>query len=653
MTLAPTRIILLGRIAIEGGGAESAAAALAGRRSEIVFAYLAVAHGRSVSRDELADALWPELLPDTWNAALRGVLSDVRRFLERAGLSPAQTLVTEQGRLRLQLPPGTVVDIDEAHAALADARERAGDGDHAGAARSAGRAAEAAALPFLSFHGEGWAGDVRADLDRLHIDGLALQAESLAQAGDPRAALAAADRLVRADPFLEAAHRLRISLLGATGDRAGALKAYERCKTVLAAELGIAPSPETEAALRAAVQGTQTPRGSEPAGPPAPAWAAASRHGNLSVLVVEDHDFQRRTTLALLRGLGVEQLTEASDGTAALALLDHATPPDVIVCDVDMPGMDGVEFIRNVGERQLASAVIFASGLDERVLQTVRAASEGYGLQVLGAVGKPLTAAALERLLTAYRPASSTTERAGRPEAAIAALSASLAAGTLEVRMEPVVDLGAGRVTGFRVLVPGPFADDLAAAADAAGLGRPLAQWLVGRAATAGFGLGLDAFVELSPGLLRDVGLADGLAAISSERIVLVADAAALTAQSSAAMLDVIARLRVKGFGLCVDGFREGALERLPLTQVQLPAALVATAARSGDVSPLQPAVDASRRFGVPLLGHCATSGEFDVLLQLGCSLAHGPYLAEAVDAGELAQIARGWTAPPVVGRHG
>ena len=47
-----------------------------------------------MSRDELADALWPELLPDSWAPALRGVVSDVRRFLVNAGLDPAEALLT-------------------------------------------------------------------------------------------------------------------------------------------------------------------------------------------------------------------------------------------------------------------------------------------------------------------------------------------------------------------------------------------------------------------------------------------------------------------------------------------------------------------------------------------------------------------------------
>jgi len=63
----------------------------------------------------------------------------------------------------------------------------------------------------------------------------------------------------------------------------------------------------------------------------------------LRVMVVEDHGFQRRMALRLLAEIGVESVQEAADGGAALALLEAAaSPPDVVLVDLDMPGMDGI-----------------------------------------------------------------------------------------------------------------------------------------------------------------------------------------------------------------------------------------------------------------------------------------------------------------------
>jgi DNA-binding SARP family transcriptional activator/CheY-like chemotaxis protein len=629
-------IVLLGRLAIERGDAASVDAAPAGRRAQVVFAYLAAEHHRGVGRDELADELWPDALPDTWNAALRGVLSDVRRLLERAGLDAAETLLSEQGCLRLALPGDASVDLDDARAALARADERLAAGDAPAAASAAGQAADQGALPFLPHHEGRWADRIRSELDELHIRALEIQARALAEAGEARAAVAAADRLVRADPFSEPAHRLRIELLGRAGDRAGALKAYEHCRSLLRAELGMAPSAEIEATLRRVLD--------RPAAPVAA--PSAPRFGGYSVLVVEDHDFQRRTTLMLLRGLGVETLQEAADGTAALALLEGSAAPDVIVCDIDMPGMDGVEFIRHVAERRLASAVAIASGLDARLLETVRAASEGYGLQVLGAIGKPLTASALERLLTAYRrPAPA---RVSAVDGTAAALAAALDDGTLAALFEPIVDLALGSVAGVRVTPHWPASGDVPAATDAGRLARRLTEHLLRRVRDEIGDLDVDAWVTLPPSLLADVSLADALAAIKRDRVVLIADASALARRDNPAALDLLARLRVKGYGLCVEAFEAGkpSHARLPLTHAELPAHLVPAAAATGEHAQLAQALEAVRALGAPVVAQCATAAEFELLLQLGCSFARGPFLGDPVPAAQLADRIRDWATP-------
>ena len=83
----------------------------------------------------------------------------------------------------------------------------------------------------------------------------------------------------------------------------------------------------------------------------------------LSILVVEDVDDAREFTRALLEQLGADVLT-ARDGLEALAALDHGQP-DVVLCDLWMPRMDGFEFIRTLHLRHDVKwpPVIAVSGL--------------------------------------------------------------------------------------------------------------------------------------------------------------------------------------------------------------------------------------------------------------------------------------------------
>ena len=120
---------------------------------------------------------------------------------------------------------------------------------------------------------------------------------------------------------------------------------------------------------------------------------------DLRVMVVEDHGFQRRMALRLLVEAGVGATSEAADGAEALELLRTlAHPPDVLLVDLDMPGMDGVEFIGHVAQHRLARAIALVSALDSAVLNTVQTMARAYGMRVLGGIEKPLTSGKLHAL---------------------------------------------------------------------------------------------------------------------------------------------------------------------------------------------------------------------------------------------------------------
>src|SRR5690606_12830608 len=124
--------------------------------------------------------------------------------------------------------------------------------------------------------------------------------------------------------------------------------------------------------------------------------------GELKVLVVEDHGFQRRMALRMLAEVGVEQALEAADGAAALGVL-HGMPalPDIVLVDLDMPGMDGVEFIGHIAERRLAKGVALVSAMDQGLLNAVQSMARAHGLRVLGSIEKPLSLAKLRTLFEA------------------------------------------------------------------------------------------------------------------------------------------------------------------------------------------------------------------------------------------------------------
>ena len=90
-----------------------------------------------------------------------------------------------------------------------------------------------------------------------------------------------------------------------------------------------------------------------------------------SVLVIDDDAFTRTTTVHALRKIGAVATYEAANGAEALTLLGRQTTVDVIICDLNMPEVDGVETLRRLAEHNRDARIILASGADSRVLRSV------------------------------------------------------------------------------------------------------------------------------------------------------------------------------------------------------------------------------------------------------------------------------------------
>ncbi|MET0684338.1 MAG: EAL domain-containing protein [Solirubrobacteraceae bacterium] len=652
------RIALLGRVGIDQDGRPSGRG-LPGRRAELVFAYLAAEHDRAVSRDALADALWPYALPDTWAAALRGVVTEVRRFLEDAGLDPADVLVSANGGYELRLPPGVRVDLDEARAAFRHARERLAADAPAEAAERAERAAALARRPFLPQHEGDWVDGVRDELASLHVRALELEARAHALAGDRDGTADATERLVRAEPYSETLHQLRIRLLGELGDRAAAAAAYEHCRAVLSAELGRAPSAETDAVLRAALAH---------APPAAPEPGGLTR---LTVLVVEEHEFQRRTAVGLLHGLGVVRIEEAADGSEALGVITRTGPPDVIVCDVATPGLDAVELIRHVAEHALGSGLIVMTAADTGVMSAIEVLAEAYGVRFLGAIEKPVTARRLAELIAGHERAAAAAAAHG--DAATAdEIAAALDAGRLGARFRPMADLATGTVdvvtavpgwhdgTGgwtAAELLPGVLGSAAGLAGRLADHGLGLACALATRSRAEGRGLAVT--VPLPARALEDPALADRFAAIAqahgAEPRALVCNVGDWALRRDTRELAALTRLRIRGFGVVLEHFGTGPasaeqLARTPLTGLKIDAGLVAgAAARPDRAAAVEQALELARAVRLPAAAAgCDGPAEFDLLLQLGCRFAEGAFIAAPLDGDGVVAWAAGWQPPSV-----
>lgn len=266
------RVFLAGRVAVEANGHVIDETRFPGRQGRLLFAYLVAEQGRAVPRDELADALWGETPPATWEKALTVVVSKVRAVLADSGLDATAALTGAHACYRLDLPDSTWVDVVAAATAARLGEEALSAGDLTKARKEATAAALLAEQPFLPGDDGSWVEARRRELGEVRVRALSVLAEACLQSGDPADAATWAEQVVGLEPFRESGYRRLMEGHAAAGNRAEALRVYERCRRLLADELGAFPSPETEAAYRKLLEVPPTVKSppATPAAPPAP-----------------------------------------------------------------------------------------------------------------------------------------------------------------------------------------------------------------------------------------------------------------------------------------------------------------------------------------------------------------------------------------------
>lgn len=379
------------------------------------------------------------------------------------------------------------------------------------------------------------------------------------------------------------------------------------------------------------------------------------------VLVVDDSEVQRIFTTKLLRQMGVERVAEAGNGYAALSRLYALDPsPAVLIVDLEMPMMDGVELIQQMARTSYRPSLIIASGRETALIDSVASMSEAMNLPLLGVVYKPFTAERLRELLCKVCEAPPVPAEPARDESSITAqdIELALAAGFIRPYFQPKVDLATGDMQGVealarwiepgkRIVPPNEFVPVAEASGQMRALTLVMLQQCIGvlkewalhqRPWTMA--------INLSPATLSDMLLAD--------TIIRMVEAAQLETQkivfevTESTMTDIVAtgallRLRLRGFGLSIDDYGTGfssmqQLSRLPFSELKLDRSLVNGAhARSNLRTILESAIDMAQRLGLKTVAEgVETWDDWRLLQSLGCNLAQGYLIAKPAPAEAL-----------------
>jgi EAL domain-containing protein (putative c-di-GMP-specific phosphodiesterase class I)/FixJ family two-component response regulator len=392
----------------------------------------------------------------------------------------------------------------------------------------------------------------------------------------------------------------------------------------------------------------------------------------LRFLVVEDHPFQRTAMVCLLQSLGAAAIHVADDGIAAIEVIrDEARPVDIVVSDVSMPRMDGLEFVRRLAELGAPVSLIVSSALDRGTLEGVAAMARAYGARLLGVIGKPPTAAKLLPLVEAHAGAG--RQRHGR-DFTLEEITTSWVSGDFHVEFEPQVAVADRRLLALHavprwrhpelgMLDPEAFST----AIRSRGLQDEFAWFLLDTALDAcrtwrQRELDVPASIPLLLHDLTDLSIAAGVVraaqdkAVEPRHVILCVPAVSLGRDPR--VLENIARLRMHGFALAVeawDGSRESGIPgQQSLAEVRLAPAVVARAGRdpAGRAS-LQQLFAAAASAGVRTVASAVSSqAEWQLLQAMGCHAVQGPVVSGPLPVNSILRWAKQWEPQPVAGAN-
>jgi EAL domain-containing protein (putative c-di-GMP-specific phosphodiesterase class I)/ActR/RegA family two-component response regulator len=378
------------------------------------------------------------------------------------------------------------------------------------------------------------------------------------------------------------------------------------------------------------------------------------------LLVVDDEPGIVDLIAAIARRLDYA-VASTGDPSEFLDLIEPFQPT-LIVMDLDLPEIDGVELLRRLAAAECKTPVLLMSGVDDRVLTTAYEVGASRGLSMCGMLKKPVLVEELRSKLTAVM----NSDR----QLTLADLRRGIEAGEIVPYYQPkasLIDKRSWIMDGVEALARWQhprlgivMPDEFIPLAERSGLIRELTNSVLRQALRQvkqwnGEGLRLRCAVNLPPSLVTDLALPDRVAALLAEHALDGSQLAlelteTATMQDPTTTMDILTRLRVKRVGLSLDDFGTGfssltRLYQMPFDEMKIDKSLVINVPRSREANTIVGSlIELGHNLGLTI---CAEGVEnraaLDLLAIMGCDRCQGYFLSRAVPAPDVPSIVHHW----------
>lgn len=381
----------------------------------------------------------------------------------------------------------------------------------------------------------------------------------------------------------------------------------------------------------------------------------------MKIMVLDDEVFMLKLIRRMLTNFGFSELSSFDNGVAALESFENSNShPDLILLDLNMPEMDGIEFVRHLVELHYTGSLILISGEEERMLQTAEKLVRAHQIPVLGHLHKPINPEALSALLEHWKPHSQYASQASSKVYDAEAVRIAINNDELVNYYQPKVLVSTGQVVGMETLVRWRhpedglvFPDQFIGVAETHGLIDDLTLVVLTNALSQtrlwhDAGKAFRVAVNVSMRNLKPLGFPDfvaGLAAnagVSPQSLVLEVTESQLMADLSVT-LEILMRLSLKRFGLSIDDFGTGhsslsQLRDIPFNELKIDRGFVHGAHRNERARAIYNAsLSLARQLDMETVAEGVEDrDDWNFLRRSGCEVAQGYFIAKPMPADEL-----------------
>lgn len=383
-----------------------------------------------------------------------------------------------------------------------------------------------------------------------------------------------------------------------------------------------------------------------------------------SVLIVEDHPFQHEYLLNLFRDLGTVRVEGARNGNEAFELLKK-NHYDLVLTDLLMPGMDGVQLIQRLSGMTPKPALAIMSSASRRMIVSASLVAQSMGLKVVGKISKPVMPVALRTVfskLNALRYKDKAVTR-NIPSLELEDFQQAMRSGDLQAWFQPKKSLEDGRIVAAEalarwahpqlgLLMPADFLPKLVALQlEKELLMLCLQQTIIAQDNWARQGYDIPVSINLPTNLLDDDDLADTLYDFVLARggtpcKLCFELMECSTTQEISKYYAGACRLRMKGFGLAQDDFGQGFssyfnLVSTPFTELKIDRALVHGCVENESLAyALGSIVALGQQLGLEVVAEGVESQEELMLLRkLKCDRVQGFLISRAISPGDFGNL--------------